>query len=414
MRSQVFDKCLLNPFQRSKKLKVCSIMSDCDDDDVHICDTCQDIFFTSEEFLQHQHEQDEHVTKAVLIKESGKRSGSDSQDSQEVPRKKPKIGPASKVKSDAFSSAEPEDDNVNSKKKTTSKSTSQDIRKSKSIESTKKHEIETREKSEKHFDKNHNHVETFLIMSDCDADDDVFNCDVMCQDIFLTSEELVQHSVKAAPAKEGVKEPSRRNRNGSLDSQEIGPARRVKSDDAFLSEDDNVYSKKKTTSQSKSTSQDIIRKSKSIKPGVTEMTLDRIHNLLGKIKDLESKINGKTSEDSVYKIKRCQVLCEKVKVPEHLLKESDFLLDVAAEEISDEKLDINTPVPIVLTKTFRISLTRKVQVNIKKLGKWCHFPLDLVVSTSENISSNGSDMEVLRQGEERKFRSYFPGKQCPK
>jgi len=127
-------------------------MSDCDDDDVHICDTCQDIFLTREELVQHEH--DEHVAKPAPVKEevkdkeSGKRSRSGSLDSKELPRKKPKMGPASKVKRDVSSS---EDDNVDSKKKNTSqsRSASPDIRKSKSDEPTNRQKSESRERSEK-------------------------------------------------------------------------------------------------------------------------------------------------------------------------------------------------------------------------------------------------------------------------
>ena len=79
-------------------------MSDCGDDDVHICDTCMDIFLTSEELKQH--EEEKHSDKEKQEEPSkAKRSRSNSP-SSEAPKKKVKMGPASRVKRDRSSSSE--------------------------------------------------------------------------------------------------------------------------------------------------------------------------------------------------------------------------------------------------------------------------------------------------------------------
>ena len=72
-------------------------MSDCGDDDVHICDTCMDIFLTREELKQH--EEEKHSGKE---EQAAKRSRSKSP-SNEAPKKKVKMGPASRVRKDSSS-----------------------------------------------------------------------------------------------------------------------------------------------------------------------------------------------------------------------------------------------------------------------------------------------------------------------
>ena len=93
------------------------------EDDVHICDTCMDIFLTSEELQQHENEAHKASKEdAVAVeKNSHKRSRSNSSEGKENVPKKPKMGPASRVKRDRSSSPE------SSVKKNGSKSPNGDV-----------------------------------------------------------------------------------------------------------------------------------------------------------------------------------------------------------------------------------------------------------------------------------------------
>ena len=80
-------------------------MSDPGDDDVHMCDTCMDMFLTREELKQHEEEKHSAKEEAKEEPRKEKRSRSSSP-SDEANKKKVKMGPASRVKRDRSSSSE--------------------------------------------------------------------------------------------------------------------------------------------------------------------------------------------------------------------------------------------------------------------------------------------------------------------
>ena len=81
------------------------LMSDLGDDDVHMCDTCMDMFLTRDELKQHEEEKHSGKEEAKEEPSKAKRSRSSSP-SDEAPKKKVKMGPASKVRRDRSSSSE--------------------------------------------------------------------------------------------------------------------------------------------------------------------------------------------------------------------------------------------------------------------------------------------------------------------
>ena len=73
------------------------------------------------------------------------------------------------------------------------------------------------------------------------------------------------------------------------------------------------------------------------------------------------------------------------------LNENNFLLDIA-DEFADETLICPNLAKISLTKNFKVNLTSKVRVNLKKLSNWRNFPF--CVSPSDSFHSH--DFEVLK------------------
>ena len=141
-------------------------MSDCDDDDVHICDTCQDIFLTKAELVEHEaQEHSSKQTKEEERKSNGKRSRSNSSDREHVKKKKVKMGPASQVKRDRSSSPEVKKRSKSPEPKPVSRTVDRlaSVESSKSDKSDrsdrhhKKHKHKDRDRDEERHHKKHNH-----------------------------------------------------------------------------------------------------------------------------------------------------------------------------------------------------------------------------------------------------------------